>query len=72
MVLYNLAEALRLTALLTFPATPGAAQELWRRLGVDGELDRASFAVDGKWGGLAAGSRTTKGDALFPRLEDES
>jgi methionyl-tRNA synthetase len=71
-VLYNLAETLRLIALLTFPATPRAAQELWRRLGLDGELDRASFAVDGKWGVLAAGSKTTKGDALFPRLEDES
>jgi len=70
-VLYNLAESLRLIALLTFPATPRAAQELWRRLGIDGELDRATFAVDGKWGGLAAGSKTTKGDALFPRLEDD-
>ncbi len=37
-VLYNLAESLRLIALLTFPATPRAAQELWRRLGIDGEL----------------------------------
>ena len=71
-VLYNLAETLRLIALLTFPATPRAAQELWRRLGIDGELDRASFAVDGKWGVLEPGSKTTKGDALFPRLEDES
>ena len=71
-VLYNLAETLRLIALLTFPATPRAAQELWRRLGIDGELDRASFAVDGEWGVLEAGSKTTKGDALFPRLEDES
>ena len=70
-MLYNLAESLRLIALLTFPATPRAAQELWRRLGIDGELDRATFAVDGKWGGLAAGSKTTKGDALFPRLEDD-
>jgi methionyl-tRNA synthetase len=70
-VLYNLAEALRLIALLTFPATPRAAQELWRRLGIEGELDRASFAIDGKWGGLAAGSKTTKGDALFPRFDDD-
>jgi methionyl-tRNA synthetase len=70
-VLYNLAESLRLVALLTFPATPRASQELWRRLGIDGELDRAAFATDGVWGGLPAGSKTTKGDALFPRLDDD-
>ena len=70
-VLYNLAESLRLIALLTFPATPRASQELWRRLGIDSLIERSTLGEHGRWGLLAAGSSTTVGDALFPRLEDD-
>jgi methionyl-tRNA synthetase len=68
-VLYNLAEALRVISLLTWPATPRVSQELWRRLGIAAEIERATFSAEGRWGGLVAGSKTTKGDALFQRLE---
>ena len=70
-VLYNLAESLRLVALLTFAATPRASQELWRRLGIDAEIESAGFGREGEWGLLTAGSKTKVGDPLFPRLEDE-
>jgi methionyl-tRNA synthetase len=70
-VLYNLAESLRLIALLTSPATPRASQELWRRLGIDSEIERSTLGEHGQWGLLAAGSVTAVGDALFPRLEDD-
>lgn len=69
-VLYELCESLRLICLMIWPACPRAAQDLWGRLGLDGSLDDRSFEADGRWGGLEAGALVTKGDALFPRLED--
>ena len=70
-VLYNLAESLRLISLLTCSATPRASQELWRRLGIDSQIERSTLGEHGRWGLLAAGSRTTIGEPLFPRLEDD-
>ena len=68
-VLYASAEVLRILAILIRPVMPGAAERLWEQLGV--ELPLASQQVPGAvaWGGLAPGTKTTKGAALFPRLE---
>ena len=68
-VLYMLADSLRHLALMTAPITPRAAQELWRRLGLQGDVDKRSFPTDGGWGRLSAGGRVETGDPLFPRLE---
>ncbi len=68
-VLYNLAEALRLIALITSPIIPGSAKEMWARLGIDAGLEGRSLAEDGGWGVLEAGARVTVGAPLFPRLE---
>lgn len=68
-VLYMLADALRILALLVFPAVPIAAQELWRRLGYEDALDGHSFS-ELDWGGLPAGARVVVGDPLFPRVDE--
>jgi methionyl-tRNA synthetase len=70
-VLYELAESLRLLALMISPAMPRAAQELWGRLGQAGEVVDRRYGEDGAWGGLMGGTATHVGDPLFPRLEDE-
>jgi methionyl-tRNA synthetase len=70
-VLYRLADALRLTALTLFPVVPAAARDLWRRLGIDGSPEERSFAEDGGWGLLPEGAKVEIGEPLFPRVEDE-
>ncbi|MDQ3646667.1 MAG: methionine--tRNA ligase [Actinomycetota bacterium] len=71
-VLYSLAESLRLLALLTSPIIPRAAQELWERLGQTGRVEAAHLGDDARWGLLAAGTKVSVGAALFPRLDDPS
>ena len=69
-VLYELAEALRLLALMVGPFMPRAGQELWSRLGQEGLLTDARLADHGSWGLLQAGTKIATGDPLFPRLEE--
>ncbi|HKZ75759.1 MAG TPA: methionine--tRNA ligase [Actinomycetota bacterium] len=68
-VLYAAAETLRILAVLLSPIMPGAAARLWEQLGMTEPLSAQRLPGDAAWGGLAAGTRTARGDALFPRLD---
>ncbi|HET8526741.1 MAG TPA: class I tRNA ligase family protein, partial [Actinomycetota bacterium] len=68
-ILYAAAETLRILAILIRPIMPTAAQRLWDQLGIDRPLDEQRFPQAVRWGGLQPGTRTSKGEALFPRLE---
>jgi len=68
-VLYAAAETLRVLAVAISPIMPGAAAKLWAQLGIEQPLGDQRLPVAGAWGGLEAGTSTTKGDSLFPRLE---
>jgi methionyl-tRNA synthetase len=68
-VLYAAAETLRVLAVLISPVMPRAAARLWEQLGVEAPLVDQRLADAAVWGGLRPGTRTTKGEALFPRLE---
>jgi methionyl-tRNA synthetase len=68
-VLYTAAETLRVLAVLIAPFMPSAAARLWDQLGVDEPLDLQRLPAAASWGGLAPRTKTTKGDALFPRLD---
>ncbi len=68
-VLYQLADSLRLMALMLSPIIPHAAQDLWERLGLAGAVRQRTFADDGRWGMLPESSRTEVGTPLFPRIE---
>ena len=70
-VLYNLVDGLRLMSLMLSPFIPRAAQELWRRLGQEGEVAARDFNDDLKWGLTARDTKVELGDPLFPRIEDE-
>jgi len=68
-VLYHLTDALRLMALMLSPAVPQAAQQLWERLGLRGEVAKRSYQREARWGLLAEGGNVAAGAALFPRLD---
>ncbi len=68
-VLYHLCEGLRITSLLVEPVIPIAAEKIWNQLGLHDFKD--AKLVDAGWGGLADGTKTAKGDPIFPRIEIE-
>jgi methionyl-tRNA synthetase len=70
-VLYAGTEVLRILAILIQPIMPSAAQRLWEQLGIGGDVVDRRLPADAAWGGLQPGTVTTKGDALFPRLDAE-
>ncbi len=65
-ILYEVAEALRIVAILLLPVMPGSAAEILRRVGAPKPAAEHRLA-DAVWNG--AGDRTTlKGDSLWPRI----
>lgn len=71
-VLYTAAESLRAIAVLDNAVMPKTAAALWESLGAEalGPLDSQPVAEAGRWGQLPAGVTVTKGQALFPRIDD--
>jgi methionyl-tRNA synthetase len=68
--LYTSCEALRVIALLLAAFLPETAAEILARLGIPDALQTARLPEDaGRWGVLEPGTATTKGAALFPRIE---
>jgi methionyl-tRNA synthetase len=68
-ILYESLEALRIIAIFASPVMPEAAGRLWEQLGIPEALDSQHVPEAAAWGLLAPGTKTSKGDALFPRLE---
>ncbi len=66
-VMYHLAECVRIVAVLIGPFMPNTPARIFQQLGVnEPELmtwDSLSF------GGMKAGTKVTKGEALFPRID---
>ncbi|MGH9043669.1 MAG: class I tRNA ligase family protein, partial [Acidimicrobiales bacterium] len=70
-VLGGALEVLRLVALLSAPAIPAAAAEIWRRIGLSGSPANASLPEDAEWGGYPGGLAVVRGDPLFPRRKEQ-
>ncbi|HBG00782.1 MAG TPA: methionine--tRNA ligase [Firmicutes bacterium] len=68
-VMYNLVETLRIVALLVKSFLPETGAKMWTQLGLE-DLEAQGLA-DAAWGGLVAGTKTAKGDPVFPRIEIE-
>ncbi len=68
-ILYASAETLRVLAVMIRPIMPAAAARLWEQLGIADPIDAQRLPAAAKWGGLAVGTKTSKGEALFPRLD---
>ena len=67
-VLYNLAEACRILAVLLWPVVPETAGKIFGQLGIDDSPANFSLA---NWGGLAKGHTCNKPTPLFPRKDLE-
>ena len=67
-VLGDALEALRIVAVLASPAVPRAAQAVWERIGLTGEVTDQRLPKAAAWGGYPGGLTVTKGAALFPRI----
>lgn len=65
-VMYNLAECLRLIAIMVAPYIPQAAPKIFEQLGLGATPLRLQ---DAQWGGLADGTKVVKGEPLYPRIE---
>jgi methionyl-tRNA synthetase len=70
-ILYNLVEALRISAVYLSPFMPSKANEIWRQIGLKQEIeDIKRFDEAVKWGAyFKGGEKTQKGNPLFPRIE---
>ncbi|GAA2610089.1 methionine--tRNA ligase [Streptomyces axinellae] len=72
-ILYTAAESLRACAVLLNPVMPDSSAKLWDSLGAEpalGALADQPLPDAARWGQLPAGTKVTKGSALFPRLEE--
>lgn len=65
-VLYNLSEALRISAILITPAMPDTAERMFEQLGI---TDPAMKVWDALSWGANKDYSVKKGDALFPRID---
>jgi len=69
-ILYVICESLRAVATLYAPLMPKAMAQLWQDIGaVESGLDE-SLLTAGIWGQLKPGVVITKGESLFPRIEE--
>lgn len=65
-------EALRIVAVLAWPAMPAATEEIWRRIGLRdaaGPLGEQRLPAAAVWGGYPGGLTVEKGVPLFPRIK---
>ncbi len=72
-IIYTICESLRAIATLHHSVMPVATERLWRDLGAEAAIGPLSAQLIGRvseWGQLPPGAVVTKGDVLFPRLED--
>jgi methionyl-tRNA synthetase len=67
--LYNSVETLRIAAILLTPVMPVKMNELLKRIGW---TSKADFKDALSWGLLKSGTSITKGEPLFPRVENKA
>ena len=60
-------EALRIVTILANPALPTTTQEIWKRIGLSGDISDLRIDKDTTWGQYPGGCAVVKGEPLFPR-----
>ena len=66
-VMYNLAETLRIVAILISPYIPTTSPKIYTQLGL--AVPEQFLLENAVWGGLANGTKVCKGEPLYPRIE---
>lgn len=72
MVLYHLAEALWMIALVLKPIMPETAEKMASALGLQEDFSSAGIEAVGCWGEVPSGTVIDKGTQLFPRVEKKA
>ncbi|HEV3352111.1 MAG TPA: methionine--tRNA ligase, partial [Acidimicrobiales bacterium] len=62
-------EALRIVAVLAWPAMPSTTAEIWRRIGLSGSPADQRLPDAARWGGYPGALPVEKGQPLFPRKQ---
>jgi methionyl-tRNA synthetase len=71
-VMYSLFEAIRQVAVMITPFMPETGQKMFRQIGIAQKKELQNLKSLESWGGLPGGTRTFRGPALFPRIEEIS
>ncbi|EGO65969.1 methionine--tRNA ligase [Acetonema longum] len=71
-VLYNLAEILRMVAILISPFMPSTGPKIWRQLGLADDFASVRLTDAKNWGRIKAGTVVAKPEPIFPRIEEKS
>lgn len=66
-VMYNLAETLRIVAILIAPFIPSTSPKIFTQLGLT--VPEEFLLAEAVWGGIADGTKVQKGEPLYPRIE---
>jgi methionyl-tRNA synthetase len=70
-VLYTMAEAIRLAAVLLVPFLVETPGKIWTQLGMENVESGSDYERAVQWGGLVPGLSIRKGNPIFPRIETE-
>lgn len=68
-VMYNLAEAIRITLILTAPAMPTLVGRANQAMHLFADPEKLNWKDAGKWGLCQPGIKVNKREALFPRID---
>jgi methionyl-tRNA synthetase len=68
MVMYNLAETLRIVSILIQPFMTETPEKIWSQLGI-GNVEALTWESAKIWGGYREGTSVCKGDIIFPRID---
>ena len=68
-VMYNLAEAIRITLILTAPAMPTLVGRANQAMPIFADPEKLNWKDAGKWGLCQPGIKVNKMEALFPRID---
>jgi methionyl-tRNA synthetase len=68
MIMYNLAETLRIVSILIEPFMPQTPSKIYYQLGIDSK-EITSWESAKTWGKYESGSKVQKGELLFPRID---
>ena len=68
-VMRTVLEVNKVVAVLVCPFMPSTGEKMLERLGITKKATDLRLAEDALWGTLEEGTKVSKGDALFPRVE---
>lgn len=70
-VLYEVAESIRLSAIILIPFMPSSCQKILNQLGIEKKTGDIRLEVDGIWGSFDGNTKTGEREILFPRIENK-